>query len=161
MRKQLIFPDEASASPSRDADWLDLERVTTVEVSSEDAAHPIESALLRGEAVPPGGWRAAGPGSQLVRLRFDSPQRLRRIRLRIDERTDERTQEFVLRWSSDGGKSFREIVRQQWTFSPRGATREIEDYRIDLAPVTVLELAITPDVSGGPSAASLAELRLA
>jgi hypothetical protein len=159
MRKQLMTPDEAPASPH--ADWMDLERVAAVEVSSEDAAHPIESALLHGGGAAQGGWRAAGPGTQLVRLRFDSPQRLRRIRLRIDEPERERSQEFVLRWSSDGGASFREIVRQQWTFSPRGATREVEDYRVDLEGVTVLELAITPDVSGGPGRASLAELRLA
>jgi hypothetical protein len=159
MRKQLISPDEAPASPR--VDWLDLERMTAVEVSSEDAAHPIESALLHGGGASQGGWRAAGPGAQLVRLRFDIPQRLRRIRLRIDERERERSQELVLRWSSDGGESFREIVRQQWTFSPQGATREIEDYRIDIEPVTVLELAITPDISGGPATASLAELRLA
>jgi hypothetical protein len=158
MRKQLIFPEESPASPQ--GEWLDLDQVTAVEVSSEDAAHPIESALLRGGASQ-GGWRAAGSGAQLVRLRFDSPQRLRRIWLRMDERERERSQEFVLRWSSDGGASFREIVRQQWTFSPGGATQEVEDYRVDLAAVTVLELAITPDVGGGPGRASLAELRLA
>jgi hypothetical protein len=38
-----------------------------------------------------------------------------------------RTQEFVLRWSRDTGHSFREIVRQQWNFSPSGGTREVED----------------------------------
>ena len=28
-----------------------------------------------------------------------------------------RTQEFVMRWSSDPGGPFREIARQQWNFS--------------------------------------------
>jgi hypothetical protein len=72
-----------------------------------------------------------------------------------------RTQEYVLRWSADGGRSFREIVRQQWNFSPQGTTRETEDHHIELPAVTVLELSIIPDISGGNAVASLAQLRLA
>jgi hypothetical protein len=66
-----------------------------------------------------------------------------------------------LRWSADGGRSFQEIVRQQWNFSPHGATRDTEDHRVDLPAVTVLELSIIPDASGGNARASLAQLRLA
>jgi len=73
----------------------------------------------------------------------------------------ERTQEFVLRWSADGGHTFNEIVRQQWNFSPLGTTSETEDYRVDLSAVTVLELSIVPEISGGQRVASLAQLRLA
>src|ERR1700730_2290468 len=40
-------------------------------------------------------------------------QRLTRISLVFAETETERTQEFVLCWSPDGGRSFREIVRQQ------------------------------------------------
>src|SRR5438034_8674392 len=53
-----------------------------------------------------------------LRLIFDQPQRLTRIALVFEEAAIKRTQEFVLRWSPDGGRSFREIVRQQWNFSP-------------------------------------------
>ena len=77
------------------------------------------------------------------------------------EGEQERTQEFVLRWSPDGGQSYREIVRQQYNFSPPGATREVEDYEINLEGVTALELEIVPDISGGPASASLVQLRLA
>jgi hypothetical protein len=73
----------------------------------------------------------------------------------------ERTQEFVLRWSPDDGQSYREILRQQYNFSPPGAAREVEDYDIDLEGVTALELRIVPDISGGSARASLAQLRLA
>jgi hypothetical protein len=52
-------------------------------------------------------------------------------------------------------------VRQQYNFSPAGATRESEDYEVALDGVTALELVITPDVSGGPARASLEWLRLA
>lgn len=60
-----------------------------------------------------------------------------------------RTQEFVLRWSPDGGRSFREIMRQQWNFSPPNSIREVEEYHVELSNVTVLELVIVPDISRG------------
>jgi hypothetical protein len=70
---------------------------------------------------------------------FDQPERLRCISLVFEENEIKRTQEFVLRWSSDGGHSFREIVRQQWNFSPPNTTCEIEEYNVQLSDVTVLE----------------------
>jgi hypothetical protein len=42
-----------------------------------------------------------------------------------------------------------------------GATAEVEDYRVDLPGVTVLELVITPDVGADRVPASLAQLRIA
>ena len=157
MRKRMIIPDrQGSASP--DQDWLNVEDLALVEITSEDAAHPIESALLSG-GTP--GWRAADPGKQTIRLLFNQPQRLRRIWLNFVETRAERTQEYVLRWSADGGQSFREIVRQQWNFSPQGATSETEDHHVELPAVTVLELSIIPDTSGAQSFASLEQLRLA
>jgi len=155
MRKRLI-----AASPTAlpvDRTWLDVDRVAVVELTSEDGAHPIESALRPGEKR---GWRAAGPGAQTIRLLFDNPQQLRRIWLSFEESEIKRTQEFVLRWSPDAGGSFREIVRQQWNFSPPETVREIEDYAVDLSGVTVLELNIVPDTSGGGARASLLGLRL-
>ena len=157
MRKRIIPPVQQDTSPPGE-DWLDLERVAQLEITSEDPEHPIEAALLSGRGT---GWRAAGPGEQTIRLIFEHPQRLRRIWLHFVEPVTERTQEFVLRWSSDGGQSFREIVRQQWNFSPQGTTDETEDYRVDLSRITVLELKIIPDISGGDARASLAQLRLA
>ena len=66
-----------------------------------------------------------------------------------------------LRWSPDGGRSYRDIVRQQWNFSPLTATRELEDYHVELSGVTALELTIVPDQRGGEAQASLAQWRLA
>ncbi len=157
MRKRIIPSMQKETAPP-DEGWLDLDRAAEVEITSEDAAHPIESALLPGRSS---GWRATEPGEQTIRLLFAHPQRLRRIWLEFVEPATERTQEFVLRWSQDGGQSFREIVRQQWNFSPQGATRETEDHHVDLSGVTVLELSIIPDISGGNARASLAWLRLA
>ncbi len=157
MRKRIIGPptrDAAAAEPK----WLELEDLVQVEISSEEPEHPIESALVAG-AGP--GWRAAQPGEQTIRLVFDRPQKLERIRLVFLETEGERTQEFLLRWSRDGGRSFQEIARQQWNFSPSGGTQEVEDYRVELAGVTLLELNIVPDKSGGDARASLSQLRLA
>jgi hypothetical protein len=157
MRKRIITPVQQETASS-DLEWLNLKELAEVEITSEDAAHPIESALLFDRAS---GWCAAGPGKQMIRLLFDSPQRLQRIKLHFVETSTERTQEYVLRWSPDGGKSFREIVRQQWNFHPQGATSETEDLQVELPAVTVLELSIIPDISGGNAIASLAQLRLA
>jgi len=60
-----------------------------------------------------------------------------------------RTQEFALRWSPDGGQSYRQIVRQQYNFIPPDTTREVENYTVNLDRVTILELSIVPDISGG------------
>ena len=52
-------------------------------------------------------------------------------------------------------------MRQQWNFSPEGATSETEELYVALTGVTVIELSIIPDISGGDAFASLAQLRLA
>ena len=157
MRKRLITPKPQDA-PSPNEDWLDLDSAAVVEVTSEEKGYPVESALVSGETQ---GWRAADSGTQTIRLVFDVPQRIRRIWLVFEETVAERTQEFVLRWFSDGGHSCREIVRQQWNFSPPETIREIEDYQVELLNVTVLELVIVPDNRRRAVRASLNSLRLA
>src|SRR5215468_7493207 len=114
MRKQTISSSSESVSRLDEA-WLDLERLAKVEVTSESAEHPIESALIPDPGL---GWRAAQPGKQTIRLIFDYPLSLGRILLRFEENKAKRTQEFVLRWLPEGDQSLREIVRQQYTFSP-------------------------------------------
>jgi hypothetical protein len=156
MRKRLITPiQQTESAPERG--WLDLDRVASVEVSSEDPAHPIEGALVRQDSR---GWRASERGPQTVRLIFDKPQDIERIQLIFEEPETERTQEFVLRWSTDKGGVFREIVRQQWNFSPAART-ETESFAIQLSGATALELVINPDIQGSPARASLSSLRLA
>src|SRR2546426_8980128 len=154
MRKRLITPTPETVR-SRGEGWLDVERAAMVELTSEQKDYPVESAFASGEAQ---GWRAAEPGPQTIRLVFDQPQRLKQISLVFEETA--RTQEFVLCWSADGGNSFREIVRQQWNFSPPETIREVEEYQVELSDVTVLELIIVPHNSGGTACASLKSLRL-
>jgi len=156
MRKRLITPAPESTR-TRGESWLDVERQAVVEVTSEEKNYPVESAFVSGDAL---GWRAAASGSQTIRLVFDEPQRLRCISLVFEENETARTQEFVLRWSPDGGNSVKEIVRQQWNFNPPDSVREVEKYQVELSAVTVLELIINPNIGGGVARASLKNLRL-
>jgi hypothetical protein len=137
---------------------MDLGLIATVEVTSEDPKFPIESAF--GADGGPG-WRASQKGEQQIRLVFDQAQSVRRIQLHFQEPAFDRLQEFTVRWSAaDGGQS-REIVRQQWNFSPGGSTSEIEDYEVNLDGVSALELVIKPDLTHGEALASLAAWRVA
>jgi hypothetical protein len=156
MRKRITKSDRES--PALDQAWLELESLAQVEVSSEEAQHPIEAALVPGASS---GWRAAAPGQQIVRLLFDEPQKLRLIHLVFDEHEQERLQEYTLRWCSGAGQAYREIVRQQYTFSPPTTTTEVEDYQVNLDSCAELELSIVPDVRGSAAHASITQLRLA
>jgi hypothetical protein len=155
MRKRIVT--QSPTTVDAQSDWLDLERAATVEVTSEDEGFPIESSL---SIEPRQGWRAAQPGTQTIRLVFDEPQELKRISLLFEESEVARTQEFVLRASSNARGTFREIVRQQWNFSAPTATREVEEYSVELSNIGLLELTIVPDISGRPAHASLKSLRL-
>jgi hypothetical protein len=158
MRKRTISTVISPGALETSVEWLRLDQIALVEVTSEEASRPVENALLDSVEA---GWRAALPGEQTIRLVFDTPRPLRRIYLRFLEREAERSQEFVLRWSPDDGRTFHEIVRQQWTFSPHGSTEEVEDYHVELSAVTQLEVKIIPERSGGPAHATVNQLRLA
>lgn len=154
MRKRHITTTRPTVRSDNDR-RLDLSTTALVEVTSEEREYPIESALIPGESK---NWRAADPGTHTIRLIFDRPQKIERISLVFEETETNRTQEFVLRWSAEPEGTLREIVRQQWNFSPPDTTTEVEDYRVDLSQVTVLEMTITPDITGGLARASLNSL---
>jgi hypothetical protein len=134
MRTRIINGEFPPPPPEKG--WLDLESIVSVEVTSEDSAFPIESVLLCRDK---GGWCAAEPGVQTIRLIFEQPKRLRHISIVFEETETKRTQEFTLRWSPDGGSSFHEIVRQQRNFSSPDATRETEEYTVDFSNATLLD----------------------
>jgi hypothetical protein len=108
MRKRII--NQPQNVVPVDQAWLGLESLAQVELTSEDADNQIEAALVPGASL---GWRAAQAGEQKIRLLFDELQRVRRIQILFLEDQQARTQEFVLlRWSPDGGQTYREIARQ-------------------------------------------------
>ena len=156
MRKR-IAGGHAQIGGESDQGWLNLEEIATVEVTSEDPSFPIESVWGSQDGR---GWRASEPGQQEIRIIFDQPVSLNQIYLRFHEAESQRTQQFTLRWSPAAGGPAKEIVRQQWNFSPAGSTTEIEDYAVALDAVSGLELAIQPDLNRGEAVATLASWRL-
>ena len=155
MRKRIV--DLARESKTLAAEQsLDIEAIAEVELTSEDPANVIESAFRPGGS----GWRASSTGAQRIKLIFDGPQQISRVHLVFQETEQPRTQEFALRWSSNEGVSMRDLIRQQYSFSPPATTMESEDYHVNLAGVAALELEIIPDISRNPAYASIRELRL-
>jgi hypothetical protein len=159
MRKSIVSPSAAQQTPISDL-WRDLERIARVEISSEDEQFPIEHAL--GKKVTTG-WKAATTGPQLIRLHFDEPLNIKRLQLHFVDKAAERSQEFAVYAGS--GAELKEVVRQQWSFSPHGSTEEVEDYTVNLSTITTLEVRIDPDRSHDPKQsqhyASLLSLKLA
>ena len=100
-------------------------------------------------------------GEQLIRIVFDKPVDLRFVRVVFEEKERARTQEFVLRWSNDQGQTHREIVRQQYNFSPPDCTVEEELYSVNLADASELVMQVIPDTSRPDAFATLKEWRLA
>jgi hypothetical protein len=140
MRKTSISGFGTDSGLSASGSWIDIEEVAVAELSSEDPVHPFERAL-RPDTVD--GWRALDPGPQLIRLRFDSSQTIKRIRLQFREEKVSRSQEIAI-FATSKTSSRKELIRQQWVFSPQGASTEVEDYFFDVKDVTMLELEIDP-----------------
>lgn len=156
VRKRIIGPQQHHGRV--DSPWINLVEVASVEVTSEAHVHPIEDAL---QLDSTSGWVAESPGEQVIRLLFDEPQTIKSIRLVFSEEERARSQEFVLGWSRGLGEPIHEIIRQQFNFAPGGATREREQFAVDLNDAAILELRITPDRDGGDALASLEALRVA
>jgi hypothetical protein len=156
MRK-IIKSADPESGPKK-ASWLDVGTIAQVEVTSEDSQYPIESAFAEGN---PRGWRASEQGKQTIKLFFDEPQRIERIWLQFVELEKDRTQQFTLQWAKDQTDALRPLFQQQWNFSPSGSTSQIEDYKVDLHGVWMLQLVIDPDISRGPAVATLEKWRLA
>lgn len=156
MRKRLISPLRKTTT-LQDRGWLELDQAAQVEVTSEAESYPVEGALLSDGR----GWRADMSGTQTIRLLFDQPQTIHLIRVLFTEEDLARTQEFVLRWLPYGTDSWRDIVRQQWNFSPPNTVEECEEYKVELSSAAALELNVNPDISMGEARASLQRLQVA
>ena len=158
LRKLIINPHPAA--PDATTGEIDIAAVATVLVTSEVPDHPIDLAFdpHRG----PGGtrWIAGDPGEQSVILAFDAPQTIRHILLEIEEPEVARTQELQLSLSCDGGRTYRELLRQEYNFSPAGTTFEREDWAVTAESVTHLRLVIKPDKGSKTCLATLTSLVL-
>lgn len=158
VRKRLLAKDETGAAvvPGE----IDIAAHAVLAYTSEDPGHPIENLIDghcgRGSTF----WAAASSNTtERIDLEFDQPQGIRSMIYEVEERSCERTQEVRVEVSSDGGRSYRQVLVQEFTFSPAGATFQREEQRLNLPPITRLRLTIVPDKHGsGP--AKLNSLRL-
>ena len=159
LRKQVV-PKHSTQSASLEGE-ISVADVATVQVTSEEADHPIDNAFDHNRG--PGGsrWIADEPGEQTVILLFDSPQTIRQIGMEVEELAVRRTQELSVSVSSDGGRTYRELVRQEFNFSPPGTSFERELWSTPTAAVTHLRLEIKPDKGGRVGRATLTSLTLA
>ncbi len=158
LRKQIIRAPAATPAPMTDE--IDIAAVATVLVTSEAPEHPVDHAFDAHRG--PGGsrWVVGEPGEQTLILAFDAPQTIRRVALEIEELEVARTQELQLAVSSDGGRTYRELLRQEYNFSPPGTTFEREDWAVPAVGITHLRLQIKPDKGGKPFRASITSLVL-
>jgi len=158
LRKQILTTPHATSVPL--AQELDIAALATVWVTSETVDAPIDNVFDHHRG--PGGsrWIAAEPGEQQFILAFDTAQVLRQIRLEVEEGDVSRTQELQLSFSQDGGQTYRELLRQEYTFSPPGTTFEREAWTVHIEEVTHLQLWIKPDKGGKPCRATLTSLVL-
>jgi hypothetical protein len=159
LRKQIV--PRRSSEPVSFENEISVADVATVQVTSEEADHPIDNAFDHNRG--PGGsrWMAAEPGEQTLILLFDRPQAIRKIGLEVEDLAVSRTQELSVSVSSDGGRTYRELVRQEFNFSPPGTTFERELWSIAATAVTHLRVEIKPDKGGRMGRATLTSLTLA
>jgi hypothetical protein len=158
IRKQIIGPFAAPPAPTPGE--IDVAAVATVLVTSEDTSHPVDHAFDNHGG--PGGtrWIAGEPGEQTLILVFDAPQAIRRVALEVEEPGVARTQELQLAFSTDGGRTYREVLRQEYNFSPAGAMFEREDWTLNAEGVTHMRLVIRPDKGHKPCRATITSLLL-
>jgi hypothetical protein len=152
--------DAEAATSARAAGEIDIAGCATIAYSSEDPAHPVEH-LLDGHSGPGATrWISARPDTvEHIVIEFDRPQTISRLVYEVEETMRERTQEVRVEVSEDGGQSYRQILVQEYNFSPGGATYQREEQRVNLRQVTHLRLTIVPNKSGSGTA-TLTALRL-
>ena len=159
LRKRPLEPDAATIA--RAANEIDIAGCATIAYSSEDPAHPVEN-LLDGRPGPGATrWTSARPADTLehIVVEFDQPQTISRLVYEVEEAIRERTQEIRVEVSEDGGRTYRQILVQEYTFSPGGATYQREDQRFNLPQASRLRLTIVPNKNGSGTA-TLTTLRL-
>jgi F5/8 type C domain len=158
LRKRLL--SESHGRVPDDGGHLDLGTCATIAFSSEDPDHPIDNLLDNRSGTGGTYWAAAQQDTtEQILIEFDFPQSISRLFYEVEESQRERTQEIRVEVSSDEGRTYRQLVVQEYTFSPRGATLQREDLRLNVKDVNQLRLTIVPHKSGHGTA-TMTSLRL-
>jgi hypothetical protein len=158
LRKQIIPGHSVAPIPSTGE--IDIAAVATVLVTSESPDHPVDHAFDGRRGPGASHWIAGETGEQELILAFDTPQTIRQVGLEVEELEVSRTQELHLSASCDRGQTYRELLRQEYNFSPPGTTFEREQWAVTAQGVTHLRLVIKPDKGGKPCRATLTSLTL-
>jgi len=158
LRKRLL---EAEPTTSAGTDnEIDIVGCATIAYSSEDPAHPIEHAFDGRDGPGVTRWISARPDTvERIIVEFDEPQPISRLVYEVEEAVRERTQEVSVEVSENGGRTYRQILIQEYNFSPRGATYQREELRFNLLQARRLRLTIVPNKNGSGTA-TLTTLRL-
>jgi hypothetical protein len=134
---------------------------TAVLVTSESADNPVENVFDGTRGPGATRWVADADGEQSITLEFEQPRSISRVFLEIEEREQSRTQEVVLSVLRNGGRGFEELLRQEYTFDPNGATFQRESWRVDATDITHFRIGILPDKGRLHGRASVTSLVLA
>jgi hypothetical protein len=157
LRKRLLSEGNNSLDTTGQ---VDIAGCATIAYSSEDLAHPIENLLDDRSGVGGTYWAGArSDATEQIVIEFDAPQSISRLVYEVEETRLERTQEVRIEVSSDSGRTYRQLLAQDYTFSPQGATFQREDLRLNVSAVTHLRLTIMP-AKNGSGKATLVSLRL-
>ena len=113
-----------------------------------------------------GPWLASGrlwdyPGEQMIEIRFHHRIPVRRLRVVSSDLAESRTQEMTIWVSLRGGEQHREVVRQQFNFSPSGATVQVEEYALQLEDVSTIQVRMVPRIDGRRAVARVSKLHVA
>ena len=158
LRKQIL--DRLPTGRSVETDTLDIPSLATVLVTSEVPDHPVDH--LFDDSGGPGGtrWVAGSAGEQALVLAFDAPQTIRGVAIEVEEPGATRTNVLTVSLSDDGGRTYRERVRQEFTFSPPGTTFEREEWTMPADRVTHVRVVVQPDKGHGTHRATLTSLAI-
>jgi hypothetical protein len=159
LRKDIIPTRPVESTPFQGQ--IPVAEVATMQVTSEQDGHPIDRVVDDRCGPESSRWMADGPGEQTLVLVFDVPQTIRIVGLEVEEPSLSRTQELSVAVSSDGGRSYRELMRQEFAFSPPGTTCEREVWSVAADGVTRLRIDAKPDKGGRIGQATLTSLSLA
>lgn len=158
MRKRQIDELGPAAAPAEGE--IDCTHAASISYTSEEKGHPIDC-LFDGHCGPGAPRWLSGRADSVERLvlAFDEPTSISRLMYEVEETECPRTQEIRLEVSHDHEHTYRQVLVQEYAFSPRGATFQKEDVRMEAQRVTHLRIVVVPNKSGS-GRASLTSLRL-
>ena len=117
VRKRALETDTPASA--RAADEIDIAACATIAYSSEDRAHPVEHLLDGHSGRGATCWTSARPDTiEHLVVEFDQPQTISLLVYGVEEAMRERTQEVRVELSADGARTYRQILVQEYNFSP-------------------------------------------